>query len=210
MTLYVRNLFAESSVYGVLATPIALMVYALVVSFTVLLGAAVNAVLGDREIFAPDNNPHLHFRRSSKIVEQLAPTPDSQSGAAGSRAVSAGASASELSLGRARLGVMSREQLERTGVLPAMGSDDTGCNVLHVDMDAFFAEVELRDRPELKGQPVIVWVAATGEGSSFRRRMRRALRVFIQQCLWAGRFGRVRKPRLSSRPAGSTWLRVAR
>ena len=51
---------------------------------------------------------------------------------------------------------MSREQLERTGVLPAMGSDDTGCNVLHVDMDAFFAEVELRDRPELKGQPVIV------------------------------------------------------
>ena len=83
VTLYVRNLFAESSVYGVLATPIALMVYALVVSFTVLLGAAVNAVLGDREIFAPDNNPHLHFRRSSKIVEQLAPTPDSQSGAAG-------------------------------------------------------------------------------------------------------------------------------
>ncbi|MGA9146246.1 MAG: YhjD/YihY/BrkB family envelope integrity protein [Candidatus Nanopelagicales bacterium] len=81
VTLYVRNLFAESSVYGVLATPIALMVYAFVISFTVLLGAAVNAVLGDREIFAPDNNPHLHFRRSTKLVEQLAPTETSSADA---------------------------------------------------------------------------------------------------------------------------------
>ncbi|MFC6087266.1 DNA polymerase IV [Sphaerisporangium aureirubrum] len=38
--------------------------------------------------------------------------------------------------------------------------DDTGCPILHVDMDAFYASVELLERPELKGRPVII--GATG------------------------------------------------
>lgn len=51
---------------------------------------------------------------------------------------------------------MSRSQLQRPGGPGRLGTDDTGCTVLHVDMDAFYASVSLLQHPELVGRPVIV------------------------------------------------------
>ncbi|MGL5818425.1 MAG: DNA polymerase IV [Phycicoccus sp.] len=51
---------------------------------------------------------------------------------------------------------MSRRQFalpERSGAGPP---DDTGCTVLHVDMDAFYASATLLSHPELAGTPVII------------------------------------------------------
>lgn len=69
------------------------------------------------------------------------------------------------------------------------GDDETGCSILHLDMDAFFASVELARRPQLRGLPVIVGgrgrgvvLAATYEARAFGVRSAQPMTVAMRRC----------------------------
>lgn len=72
----------------------------------------------------------------------------------------------------------------------AAGVDDSTATILHVDMDAFFASVELLEHPELRGKPVIVGhkasrsvvTAATYEARKFGVNSAMPMSIALKRC----------------------------
>ena len=74
--------------------------------------------------------------------------------------------------------------------ITAAPSDDLSASILHIDMDAFFASVELLERPELVGKPVIVGhrsarsvvTAATYEARKYGVNSAMPMAVALRRC----------------------------
>ena len=81
--------------------------------------------------------------------------------------------------------------------------------ILHADVDAFFASVEQRDDPRLRGRPVIVGVgvvlAASYEAKAFGVRTAMGASAARRTMQWAMR----RWVGVSRCPSKSTWSRAA-
>lgn len=73
--------------------------------------------------------------------------------------------------------------------------NDTSRKIIHIDMDAFFASVEERDNPSLKGKPVIIGSdpRKTGGRGVVSTCMRLESLEFIQLCLQKKRMNDVLK-----------------
>ncbi len=88
---------------------------------------------------------------------------------------------------------MSRRQYALPQRGAAQPPDDTGCTVLHVDMDAFYASASLLSRPELVGHP--------GHHRRWGQPWRRALRD-LRGTQVRGRLGHADVPRQAAVPPG--------